>query len=342
MNRIAVYHTALRTIESVEESFAAPGRGEALVLAKSSAISAGTELLYYRGHVGKAVPLDVSLPSLKGAAEYPFKYGYASVGRVGSLGAGTDEAWKGARVFAFHPHESAYSSPTDELIRLPDELSDDDALFFASMETAASIAMDASPIAGEDVVVLGQGIIGLLTTSVLALHPLSSLTAIDLLPSRRASSLNFGADLALDPGLGPERILREAGLESGRADLVVELSGNPEALNLALSLVGHEGRVVIGSWYGTKPVRIDLGTDFHRGRIKLIGSQVSSIGPSLTGRWDKRRRYSLVLSLLTELEPSRLISHRFLAMNAKEAFALLDKDAEGVGQVVLDYEGGGQ
>ena len=319
-----------------------PGKGEAVVLAKSSAISAGTELLYYRGQVGKGVPLDVSLPSLKGETDYPFKYGYASVGLVGSLGEGTEESWIGARVFAFHPHESSYCASADELIRLPDELADDDALFFASMETAASIAMDALPIAGEDVIVLGQGMIGLLTTSVLALHPLESLTAIDLSPSRRASSLEIGAKVALDPRMGPEKILAEAGLGTGRADLVIELSGNPEALNLALSLVGHEGRVVIGSWYGTKPVRIDLGTDFHRGRIKLIGSQVSSLGPSLTGRWDKRRRYSLVLRLLAELRPSKLITHRFPLKHAKDAFALLDRENEGVGQIVLDYGGKGK
>ncbi len=342
MNRIAVYHTAPRTVQSIEEPFSPPARCEALVRARSSAISAGTELLYFRGQVGKGVPLDVSLPSLKGATDYPFKYGYASVGRVESLGEGTDEAWLGARVFSFHPHEGAYSVPAGELIRLPDPLVDDDALFFASMETAASIAMDAAPIAGEDVIVLGQGMIGLLTTAVLALHPLGSLTAIDLSPTRRASSLEVGANAALDPRIGTERLLEEAGLGSSRADLVVELSGNPEALNLALSLVGHEGRVVIGSWYGTKPVRIDLGTDFHRGRIKLIGSQVSSIGPSLTGRWDKQRRYSFVKRLLTELRPSGLITHRFPAKDAQRAFALLDKDVEGVGQVVLDYEGGSE
>ncbi|HVO78262.1 MAG TPA: zinc-binding alcohol dehydrogenase [Methanomassiliicoccales archaeon] len=340
MKRTSLYHAAPRTVKVVEESLSPPGPGQALVIARSSAISAGTELLYYRGQVEKGTALDVNIPSLRGGIEYPFKYGYASIGRVTEIGEGTDASWVGARVFAFHAHESAFVAPIEELIRLPDVLENDDALFYASMETAASIAMDAKPLIGEDVVVIGQGIIGLLTTAVLSRHPLGTLVTVDSAPSRRGLSRELGAGISLDPNLGAEGILRDAGIASGRADLVVELSGNPDALNLALSLVGHEGRVVVGSWYGTKAVRVNLGTEFHRGRVRLIGSQVSTLGPSLTGRWDKRRRYDLVARLLSEARPSRLITHRFELSEAARAFALLDTGWEGIGQVVLDYPGG--
>jgi len=152
--------------------------------------------------------------------------------------------------------------------------------------------------------------------------------------------MELGAGRSLSPGKGADSVLEEAGLGPGRADLVVELSGNPDALNLALKLVGHEGRIVIGSWYGTKAMQLDLGTEFHRKRVRLIGSQVSTIGPSLTGRWDRRRRYDLVAKMLRRVGPSRLITHRFPVTEAARAFALLDTSTEGVGQVVLDYPGG--
>jgi threonine dehydrogenase-like Zn-dependent dehydrogenase len=75
-----------------------------------------------------------------------------------------------------------------------------------------------------------------------------------------------------------ERALRT--LDPG-ADLTFELSGNPLALNNAIALTRFSGRIVIGSWYGEKQMDINLGGTFHRSRIKLISSQVSSISPEL-------------------------------------------------------------
>jgi hypothetical protein len=52
------------------------------------------------------------------------------------------------------------------------------------------------------------------------------------------------------------------------------------------------GRVVIGSWYGEKTAQIVGGT-FHRSRVRLISSQVSTIFAQVTGCWDKSRRFEL-------------------------------------------------
>jgi hypothetical protein len=70
-------------------------------------------------------------------------------------------------------------------------------------------------------------------------------------------------------------------------DLTFELTGSPSALNDAIEHTAFSGRIVIGSWYGQKRAEIDLGGAFHRSRIKLIASQVSTISPELSGRWDK-------------------------------------------------------
>ena len=67
----------------------------------------------------------------------------------------------------------------------------------------------------------------------------------------------------------------------GGADLTYELSGAPAALDQAIRITGFSGRVVIGSWYGTKRASLDLGGRFHRSRIRLISSQVSSLSPEL-------------------------------------------------------------
>ena len=98
-----------------------------------------------------------------------------------------------------------------------------------------------------------------------------------------------------------------------------------------------EGTVVVCSWYGEKPVALDLGGRFHRGRVRLISSQVGRIDPSLAPRWDRERRLELATALLGELILAELITHRIPFARAAEAYALVDHwDAETI-QVVLDY-----
>lgn len=70
-------------------------------------------------------------------------------------------------------------------------------------------------------------------------------------------------------------------------------------------------QVVVGSWYGTSPVTLTLGTAIHRSHIELVFSQVSRVSGALADRWSKGRRLDAAWSLLRALEPSRsLVSHR--------------------------------
>ena len=68
-------------------------------------------------------------------------------------------------------------------------------------------------------------------------------------------------------------------------DLAIEASGNPAALNQALDAVAFGGTIVVCSWYGTKPVPLMLGGAFHRRRLRIVSSQVSTIDAALQPRW---------------------------------------------------------
>ena len=280
-----------------------------------SAISPGSELLVYRGLFPDDLPLDETIPGLRGRSGFPTKYGYSVVGRVTALGEDAPPEWEGRLVFCFHPHESHFLADPAELHPLPPDVSPEEALFLPNLETAVNFMMDGRPMVGERVVVFGQGIVGLLTTALLAEHPLARLITFDRHPLRRSFSLTAGADASLDPA-EPGVITALAGeLKSSAdregADLVYELSGSPEALEQSLAVAGFGGRIVIGSWYGQKAAHLSLGGRFHRSRIRMISSQVSTIGPELTGRWTKSRRLETAWSLLGKVDPVRFVTHRF-------------------------------
>lgn len=340
MLRQCVVIAAPRRIEVAEELLPRGQPGQLLVRTEVSAISPGTEMLFYRGQVPEGMALDATLdPTLDAmaqrAGQYPLRYGYSCVGRVVEVAGESLTPWLHRRVFAFVPHASHFWVDPGEVLLVPEGLDPAAAALLPNMETAVNFVMDGQPAIGEQVVVVGQGVVGLLTTALLRQFPLQRLTAVDPIELRRATALRLGADSAIfDEDLG-----RSGAPPPGwePADLVYELSGNPAALNTALALTGFAGRVVIGSWYGQKQAPLNLGGAFHRSRIRLIASQVSTIDPQWRGRWDKDRRFALAWRMLQELQVGFLITHRFPVAEAAGAYRLIDEQPEQAIQVVLTY-----
>jgi 2-desacetyl-2-hydroxyethyl bacteriochlorophyllide A dehydrogenase len=306
-----------------------------------SAISAGTEMLIHRGQF--PTNLSESHDSISSGLHYPMTFGYACVGRVTGLGSRADSKLAGRLFFSFQPHTTHFVTRSDTIFLIPESVSPESACFFPNTETAVNLVQDAAPILGERVLVLGQGIIGLLTTALLHEFPLESLVTADYYELRRKASEGVGVTKSLDPNSPDFREqatprLRPTTSAQRGFDLTFELSGRPETLNDALALTAFNGRVVIGSWYGEKRAAIDLGGDFHRSRIKLISSQVSTIAPELSGRWDKARRYDVAWQALQRIKPEKWITHRFALAKAAEAYRLLDENPQETIQVVFNYE----
>lgn len=336
MKRKTLYFTAPRQVELREETLPALGADDVLVETTCSAISAGTEMLIYQGRFPRNLETDSVISSLRGGFQYPLAYGYACVGKVVEAGKQVNREWLGKLVFAFQPHTSYFVSNPESLFAIPGSLTPENACFLPNMETAVNLVQDGAPIFGERVLVLGQGVIGLLTASLLNEFPLAVLVTADYYELRRKASLNLKVSDALDPN--SESFQNDSSAYAQRKfDLTFELSGNPAALNDALALTAFSGRIVIGSWYGEKPAEIDLGGAFHRSRIKLVSSQVSTIAPELSGRWDKARRFDVSWKALERTKPDKWITHRFPIEEAEQAYRLLDENPQEAIQILVTY-----
>lgn len=327
--------TAPKSIAVDTEPAPPPEPGEVEVQTVLSAVSPGTEKLVYRGEAPSTLSADADIPALSGELEFPITYGYAAVGRVTRVGESVSTDWSGRRVFAFQPHTSQFTAAPEALIPLPEAVSFADGVLIPNVETAVNFAMDGAPILGERIVIFGQGVVGLLTTALISRHPVAKLYTVEPDPTRRSRSEALGADRSFAPGETPELAdalhvqHRDATEVEGDtyegADLIFELSGKPDVVNQALSIAGYDARIVLGSWYGTREAPIDLGGRFHRSRVDLVSSQVSSIAPTHRGRWSKGRRMLVVLRLLPTLAPSSLIAEEFSLEEADEVFRRLDQ-----------------
>ncbi|MDX2496225.1 MAG: zinc-binding alcohol dehydrogenase [Desulfuromusa sp.] len=336
-----LWFTAPYSVEYREQELGEPGSDEILVRTLYSGISAGTEMLVYRGQLPRDQVLDSNMEALENqSTTYPLQYGYANVGRVEAAGNNVDKGMIGSNVFALQPHATHYMTRAKSVVQLPKTMDPEATVFLANMETAVNLVLDAKPALGEKVVILGQGVVGLLVSAILSRFPLSSSYALEPIQLRRDTALKLGVESAIDPdsenAMGTMRSSLNTTPGHG-ADLVLELTGSPNALNLALDLCAYSGRIIVGSWYGSKPVTLDLGGRFHRDRINIVSSQVSTINPELSGRWDRERRFVTALELIGSIKPEQLITHRMEFGSAHEAYRLLDESPDKALQVILTY-----
>jgi threonine dehydrogenase-like Zn-dependent dehydrogenase len=312
----ALFHTAPRRVEIREVPTPVPAAGEVLVRTLCSGISGGTERLVYRGEIPADLVLDDTIGALGGTFSYPFAYGYACVG---------DVAESGQRVFAFHPHQDVFTAQAGELVPLP-AIDPAAATLFPLVETALQVALDAGAGYRDRVIVLGAGVLGLLTGLLLQRSGWQPLIA-EPLEWRRAFAAGLGVTTAAP-----------ADLVNQEVPLVIDASGSPDAPAMALDLLAHEGTLLVASWFGTKPVVLPLGGAFHRRRLTIRSTQVSTVPARLSGTWTGSRRRRETVELLPGLPLAELCTHGFGFGHAAEAFRAVDQGAPGLMHAVLNYD----
>jgi hypothetical protein len=293
---------------AIQEAAIGPRQdGEVLVRACFSGISRGTESLVFRGEVPPSQYEAMRAPFQEGDFPGPVKYGYASVGEV--LEGDVSSPLVGRTVFCLYPHQDRYCVAAEHVTPLPQGLPPARAVLAAYMETAINITWDAQPAAGDRIVVIGAGVLGLLVGWLCRRVPGVTLTLIDPEPARGpvASALGLA--------------LRSETPADGDADLVIHVSGNPEGLRAALAVAGVEGTIIEASWYGTDPVTLPLGEHFHSRRLTIRSSQVGRIPPHRAPRWTQARRMRTTLELLRASELDALISGESDFSDLPEAMA---------------------
>ncbi len=260
------------------EVLAEPGAEQALVRTLASGVSRGTESLVFSGRVPASQYDAMRAPLMGGEFPFPVKYGYSAVGRT----------QEGQRVFVLHPHQDLCVVPRSMCIPVPDGVPTQRAVLAANMETAVNLLWDATPLAGERMLVIGAGVVGLLTASLLARIPGADVTVIDVDAAREKPARQFGCGFAL-PSSSPRD-----------QDLVVHASASEAGLRLALACAGFEARIVEASWFGDAAPALPLGEAFHSRRLRLIASQVGAVAPAMRSRRSHAQRLAMALELLAD------------------------------------------
>lgn len=317
----ALWYTAPGQIDSRPATLDAPAPGEVTVRALYSGISRGTERLILHGRVPRSEYQRMRCPLQEGDFPFPVKYGYALVGTV----VDGDEDWRGRNVFVLHPHQRTANVSRSWIHPLPGGLPPKRACLTANMETALNVTWDAHLAPGQKILVIGGGVLGLLTAALAAQIPNTKVTVVDVLESRADVARMMGAAFAL-PSAAP----------TGQ-DVVIHTSATEDGLIKALDCAGFEAKVLEASWFGERKVTLPLGGAFHAQRLQIISSQVGSVAPSHRGAWTHAQRLARAQDLLQNAKFDALITGEIpFAEAPKRLPAVLSGDSSDL-MTVLAY-----
>jgi predicted dehydrogenase/threonine dehydrogenase-like Zn-dependent dehydrogenase len=357
-----------RTILAEVPAGAAP-RGGLLVRTTHSLISAGTERMLVEfgraGWIDKArqqpgrvrqvfdkVRTDGFLPTLdavRSKLDEMMPLGYCNVGRVAEVGADVRSFAVGERVVSNGPHAELVAVARNLCARIPDGVSDDEAVFTVLGAIALQGVRLTAPTLGERFVVTGLGLLGLLAVQLLRANGCRVL-GIDPDPTRAEFARRFGADVvALERGEDP---LAVADAFSGGAGvdgvLITASTRSNDPVSQAARMCRQRGRIVL---VGVTGLELDR-SDFYK---KELSFQVScSYGPGRYDpqyeemgtdypfgfvRWTEQRNFQAVLEMMNSraLDVHALISHRFAFDAAPAAYELLVTQAEPHLGILLEY-----
>jgi threonine dehydrogenase-like Zn-dependent dehydrogenase len=300
-----------------------PERREVLIRTHRSLISRGSEIGgRYR----------------KGEATNPQGFGYSAAGEIVAVGPDVDELLIGRRVGAISPHAEYVIGDLDAfggraVTFMPDSVTWDRAVFHPLATGAVIWTEIANPQPSEDVVVVGQGLVGNLILQVTRGYRPNQLIAIDALPFRCSLARASGASTVIDASaVDPVEAVHEL-TEGKGAHLVMECVGGPAGLRSfeqSVRMTRPLGRIHLISLYHEQPLPLDSSA--IQGRM-LIGGYFTD----LASHWRAGAESAMQLLASGAIETASLITHRFSPEEGQEAFDLLhDRPGDAFG-VVFDW-----
>jgi predicted dehydrogenase/threonine dehydrogenase-like Zn-dependent dehydrogenase len=357
-------------IADVPAPNAAPG--ELLIRSTRTLISTGTERMLVEfgrsGLLAKArqqpdkvkvvmdkVRTDGLVPTMRAVAhklDQPLPLGYCNVGVVIGVGRGVVGYAIGDRVASNGKHAEIVSVPANLCAGIPAGVSDDAAAFTVLGAIALQGIRLVVPTLGEAVVVVGLGLIGLLTVQLLRANGCRVL-GIDYDPAKLALARGTGADTA-DLACGQDPVAAAGAFSRWRgvdAVIITAATASSEPVHQAALMCRQRGRIVLVGVTGLELAR----DDFYK---KELTFQVScSYGPGrydpryeTTGldypigfvRWTEQRNLEAVLDMMADgrLDVAPLISHRFAIDAAGQAYELVTSKSHSLG-ILLEYPPGG-
>jgi len=241
--------------------------------------------------------------------EQPLPLGYCNVGKVIEVGAGVTDFYVGDRVASNGQHAEFVSIPQNLAVHIPDNISDDEAVFTVIGSIGLQGIRLINPTMGETIVVIGLGLIGLLAAEMLVANG-CKVIGYDLDDAKVEIAKTKGI-IAFNPlkGNDPVKFVNnETNNVGADAVLITASTKSNDIISQAAHMSRRRGRIVLVGVIGLDISR----ADFYE---KELSFQVScSYGPGRYDddyefkgidyplpyvRWTEKRNFETILQLIS-------------------------------------------
>jgi len=333
----------LNTGETYLEDVPVPkvGCGQVLIRTTHSLVSLGTERMLVE--FGKAnllqkarqqpdkvklvldkIRADGLLPTLEAVfkrLDEPLPLGYCNVGVVVETGAGVSEFRVGDRVASNGKHAEYVCVPQNLCAKIPDNISDEEAAFTVVGAIGLQGMRLCQPTLGETIVVIGLGLIGLITAQLLKMNG-CRVVGIDLEPKKLEMARKWGitpinpkesdvvaAVLQQTSDLGADGIIITA---SAKTDDVVSQSARMCRKRGRIILVGVVGLNLNRAEFYEKELTFQVSCSYGPGRYDENYEEKGQDYPIGFVRWTEKRNFEAVLQAIAsgQLDVKSLITER--------------------------------
>ena len=363
-------------MEILEVPFPLLEKGWILVKNHFSVISPGTEGKTVkdarRGYLGKAkarqeevkkviemartVGIKETYDLVRNKLEAPSALGYSSAGEVIEVGADVEGFKIGDYVAcggATAVHAEIIAVPKNLCVQVPKHVSLEEAAFTTLAAVAIQGIRQADLRFGENCVVIGLGLLGLLSIQILSAAGIKAL-GVDIDQTQVNEAISQGIAPAFNrnqPGI-EDYILNFTQGNGADAVIITAAASSLDPVEFAGKISRKKGKVVV---VGSVPTGFSR-TNYYRKELDLRMS--SSYGPGRYDpeyeekgidypigyvRWTENRNMQAFIDLLAEkrLDVKRLISHVYKLENASDAYDMIVNKSEPYSGILIDYSSSG-
>jgi predicted dehydrogenase/threonine dehydrogenase-like Zn-dependent dehydrogenase len=275
----------------------------------------------------------------------PLPLGYCNVGKVIAVGKGVDDFAVGDRVASNGPHAEYVCVPKNLVAKIPDNVTDEEASFTVIGAIGLQGIRLLNPTFGETVVVVGLGLIGLITAQLLKANG-CHVIGFDFDPLKVAIAQNLGIN-AINPGEGIDQVSYvNDQTNSIGADAVIITASNKsnDIISQSAKMSRKRGRIILVGVVGLDISRADfyekeltfqVSCSYGPGRYDENYEQKGHDYPLAFVRWTEKRNFETILQSISlkSIDVESLITERVMLEDFQQIYSGMS-DSKSIASII--------
>jgi predicted dehydrogenase/threonine dehydrogenase-like Zn-dependent dehydrogenase len=292
--------------------------------------------------------LMTTVDAVKSKLAQPLPLGYCHVGKALNIGNGISDFCEGDRIVSNGPHADLVCIAKNLCAKIPDNVDDESAAFTVLASIGLQGIRLTNPTLGESVVVIGAGLIGLLTIQLLIANGCRVL-AVDFDENKLELAKSFGAQIC-NPAKGEDPVANGIAFSRGNgvdAVIITASTTSSDPVSQAANMSRQRGRIVLvgvtglelnRSEFYEKELSFQVSCSYGPGRYDDSYENQGNDYPLGFVRWTEQRNFIAILDMMSlgKIDVKPLISHRFLFDDALSAYETLTDNKQALG-ILLKY-----